>query len=115
MGEKSFRGIDIEIETGEVLTVIGPSGSRIYFSQMFKSPRKIDEGTIYLDGNRITGDDISKDKVRRQMGMVFQSFNLFPHKTVLENVLLAPMKVKGLKHKDIKDKDKHVGEDGIRR
>lgn len=105
-GEKKvLRGIDITIETGEVLTVVGPSGSgKSTFLRCLNLLEDIDEGTIYLDGARITGDDINKDLVRQEMGMVFQSFNLFPHKTVLENVLLAPIKVKGMKKEEVEEK-----------
>lgn len=104
-GEKKvLRGIDIEIETGEVLTVIGPSGSgKSTFLRCLNLLEEIDEGTIYLDGARITGDDINRDKVRQEMGMVFQSFNLFPHKTALENVTLAPIKVKGMDPKQARE------------
>lgn len=104
-GEKKvLRGIDIEIKTGEVLTVIGPSGSgKSTFLRCLNLLEEIDEGTIYLDGARITGEDINRDKVRQEMGMVFQSFNLFPHKTALENVTLAPIKVKGMNPKEAKE------------
>ena len=94
-GEKEvLKGITTNVNKGEVLTVIGPSGSgKSTFLRCLNLLEKPDSGEIYLDGYRITGEDIDRDKVRIKMGMVFQSFNLFPHKTVMENLTLAPIKV----------------------
>ncbi len=96
-GEKEvLKGINVEIAKGEVLTVIGPSGSgKSTFLRCLNLLEKPNSGSIYLDGHKITGNNIDEDKVRARMGMVFQSFNLFPHKTVLENITLAPIKILG--------------------
>ncbi|MDO5650249.1 MAG: amino acid ABC transporter ATP-binding protein [Gallicola sp.] len=92
-----LKGVSVEIKKGEVLTVIGPSGSgKSTFLRCLNLLEEADSGDIYLGGHKITGEDIDHDKVRAQMGMVFQSFNLFPHKTALENVTLAPIKVLGM-------------------
>ena len=105
-GEKEvLKGINVEIFKGEVLTVIGPSGSgKSTFLRCLNLLERADYGNIYLEGNRIIGEDIDEDKVRAKMGMVFQSFNLFPHKTVLENVMLAPMKILGKSQTEAKEK-----------
>lgn len=92
-----LKGVSVEINRGEVLTVIGPSGSgKSTFLRCLNLLEEADSGEIYLDGHVITGEGIDHDKVRAKMGMVFQSFNLFPHKTALENVTLAPIKVLGM-------------------
>ena len=93
-----LKGIDVEVKKGEVLTVIGPSGSgKSTFLRCLNLLETADSGMIYLDGHEIIGENIDEDKVRAEMGMVFQSFNLFPHKTVLENITLAPMRILGIK------------------
>lgn len=105
-GEKKvLLGIDASIKKGEVLTVIGPSGSgKSTFLRCLNLLEKPDSGEIYLGGHLITGENIDVDKVRAKMGMVFQQFNLFPHKTAIENVILAPMKVLGMKETDAREK-----------
>lgn len=105
-GEKEvLKGINVEIFKGEVLTVIGPSGSgKSTFLRCLNLLERADSGNIYLEDNRIIGEDIDEDKVRAKMGMVFQSFNLFPHKTVLENIMLAPMKILGKSESEAKEK-----------
>ncbi len=85
-----LRGIDLEVAAGEVLCVIGPSGSGK--STLLRCINRLEEptaGTVVVAGVEVTGRDVDLDKVRRCMGMVFQQFNLFPHKTALGNVTLA--------------------------
>lgn len=89
-----LKGIDCEVAEGEVLCVIGPSGSGkstllrcLNFLESFKI------GKVTIGGHDLTGAKTNLNAVRRDVGMVFQSFNVFPHMTVLENVMLAPMKV----------------------
>jgi len=87
-----LKDINLEIEKGEVVALIGPSGSGK--STLIRCIDYLEEptsGSIYIDGKDITkaGKDI--DKIRQSIGMVFQHFNLFPHKTVLENITLAPV------------------------
>ena len=101
-----LKGIDIEVGAGEVLCLVGPSGSgKSTFLRCINHLEKVDAGRLYVDGNlvgyRQKGDklyEISAKEAarqRREIGMVFQHFNLFPHRTALENVIEAPMLVKG--------------------
>ena len=95
-GKKSvLKGIDLQVTQGEVMVIIGPSGSgKSTLLRCLNLLEKPDSGDIYLDDELITSPDSNVDKVREKMGMVFQNFNLFPHKTVLQNIMLAPVKVK---------------------
>ena len=86
--------VDVDVDEGEVVVVIGPSGSGK--STLLRCANRLEEiqgGDIRLDGQSVIETDVNE--IRQQIGMVFQSFNLFPHKTALENVALAPEKVKG--------------------
>jgi polar amino acid transport system ATP-binding protein len=86
--------VDLSVDEGEVVVVIGPSGSGK--STLLRCANRLEEiqgGDIRLDGRSVIETDVNT--IRQQIGMVFQSFNLFPHKTALENVALAPEKVKG--------------------
>lgn len=98
-----LKGIDQNVEKGEVLCIIGPSGSGK--STMIRCINHLEtptDGEIYLDGELITAENI--DMIRTKMGMVFQSFNLFPHKSVLENLTIGPINVKGIKQEDAEKK-----------
>ena len=89
-----LRGIDLQITKSEVVVVIGPSGSgKSTMLRCMNALEPIQKGTIYIEGIDITDPKTNVNKVRQKIGMVFQSFNLFPHKTALENVMLAPSKV----------------------
>ena len=86
--------VDVDVDEGGVVVVIGPSGSGK--STLLRCANRLEEiqgGDIRLDGRSVIETDVNE--IRQQIGMVFQSFNLFPHKTALENVALAPEKVKG--------------------
>ncbi len=88
-----LKGIDQNVEEGEVLCIVGPSGSGK--STMLRCINRLEEptkGEIYIDGELVTEKNL--DTMRTRMGMVFQSFNLFPHKTVLENLTIGPVNVK---------------------
>ena len=90
-----LKGIDLQVTQGEVMVIIGPSGSgKSTLLRCLNLLEKPDSGDIYLDDELITSPEANVDKVREKMGMVFQNFNLFPHKTVLQNIMLAPVKVK---------------------
>ncbi|RXM75426.1 polar amino acid ABC transporter ATP-binding protein [Clostridium tetani] len=92
-----FEKLNINVKKGEVLVIIGPSGSgKSTFLRCLNNLEKIDEGKILIDGEELNPKD--KAKIRNmiiKMGMVFQNFNLFPHMTALENVMEAPITVKG--------------------
>ena len=91
-----LRGISEKIEEQEVVCVIGPSGSgKSTFLRCLNLLEEPTGGEVYLDGERINAPGVDRDKIRERLGMVFQYFNLFPHMTVLDNVTLAPIKVKG--------------------
>ncbi len=88
-----LKGIDQNVEEGEVLCIVGPSGSGK--STMLRCINRLEEptsGEIYIDGELITEKTL--DQMRKKMGMVFQSFNLFPHKSVIENLTIGPVNVK---------------------
>ena len=107
-----LKGISEEIKEQEVVCVIGPSGSgKSTFLRCLNLLEEPTGGEVYLDGEQINRPDVDIDKVREKLGMVFQSFNLFPHMTVMDNLTLAPIKVKGMskeaaeaKAKDLKIK-----------
>lgn len=87
-----LKGINEEVKDGEVLAIIGPSGSgKSTFLRCLNLLEEVNDGEIYVDGVKINDPKVDIDKVRQKMGMVFQSFNLFPHKTILENITLAPI------------------------
>lgn len=90
-----LRGVDLEVPAGTTTAIIGPSGSGK--STLLRTLNRLyepDRGDILLDGRSVLRDD--PDALRQRIGMVFQHFNLFPHKSVLDNVALAPRKLRGL-------------------
>ena len=90
-----LRGVDIDVPAGTTTAIIGPSGSGK--STLLRTLNRLyepDRGDILLDGRSVLKDD--PDALRQRIGMVFQHFNLFPHKSVLDNVTLGPRKLKGL-------------------
>ncbi|RQN08537.1 amino acid ABC transporter ATP-binding protein [Aeromicrobium camelliae] len=96
-----LRDIDFEVAPGEVVVVIGPSGSgKSTLCRTINRLETIDEGTIEVDGKKLPAEGKQLAELRADVGMVFQSFNLFAHKTVLENVTLGPIKVRGVKKAD---------------
>ncbi len=100
-----LKGVNQHIKKGEKVVVIGPSGSGkstfLRCLNLLETPTK---GKITMDGIEITNPKCNINRVRRRMGMVFQQFNLFPHKTVLENICLAPVHHKILTKAEAKDK-----------
>ncbi|WP_285730856.1 amino acid ABC transporter ATP-binding protein [Nocardiopsis sp. ATB16-24] len=89
-----LRDINLTVNSGEVVVVIGPSGSgKSTLCRTINRLETIDSGTITLDGQPLPAEGRALAKLRSDVGMVFQSFNLFAHKTVLQNVTLGPMKV----------------------
>lgn len=99
-----LKGIDAEIKAGEVICVIGPSGSgKSTFLRCLNRLEEATAGEILVDGQSITEKSSNIDKIRQHIGMVFQQFNLFPHYTVKENIMLAPVELK-LKSKEEAEK-----------
>ena len=107
-----LRGVSLDLLRGEVVAVIGPSGSgKSTFLRCLNHLETIDRGTITIEGEVLAKSegearaqyvsDAEIRKIGRKMGMVFQSFNLFPHLTVLENIIEAPVIVKGMKREEI--------------
>nr|WP_303182573.1 amino acid ABC transporter ATP-binding protein [Lachnoclostridium phocaeense] len=91
----ALNGITTEIRKGEVVVVVGPSGSgKSTFLRSLNLLEVPSSGKIYFEGVDITDKKVNIDQHRQKMGMVFQHFNLFPHKTILENITLAPVKVR---------------------
>lgn len=90
-----LKDIDLHVRPGEVVVVIGPSGSgKSTLCRAINRLEPIDEGTIAIDGSELPAEGRKLAQLRADVGMVFQSFNLFAHKTVLENVMLGPIKVR---------------------
>ncbi|MBI0579267.1 amino acid ABC transporter ATP-binding protein [Neobacillus cucumis] len=89
-----LKDINAEIQEKEVICVIGPSGSgKSTFLRCLNRLEEISGGEVVINGHNITDPKININKVRQEVGMVFQQFNLFPHKTVLENITLGPIKI----------------------
>lgn len=100
-----LNGINEHINKGEVVVVIGPSGSgKSTFLRCLNLLEVPTEGKIIFEGNDITDKKNDINKLRQKMGMVFQQFNLFPHKTVLENITISPIKVKGINKEEANKK-----------
>jgi glutamine transport system ATP-binding protein len=94
---KVLKGIDVIVQPQEVVVVIGPSGSgKSTFLRCINLLETITDGHVLIEGMDITDKGTDINKVREEVGMVFQHFNLFPHKTVIENIMLAPLKVRGI-------------------
>jgi glutamate transport system ATP-binding protein len=94
---QALKDIDLSVKRGEVVVVIGPSGSgKSTLCRTINRLETIDEGTITLDGQPLPQEGKALAALRAEVGMVFQSFNLFAHKTILENVTLGPIKVRGM-------------------
>jgi len=98
--EKSYgshrvlQGIDLQVDRHNVVCLIGASGSgKSTLLRCINALEPIDAGVIMLDGDPVSGVGVDVNRLRRRVGMVFQSYNLFPHLTVIENVMIAPMKV----------------------
>ncbi len=91
----ALKGIDLNVKPGEVIVIIGPSGSgKSTFIRCLNRLEEHQQGEIIVDGITLSHDVRNIAEIRREVGMVFQQFNLFPHLTVLENVMLAPMHVR---------------------
>ncbi|EUJ51879.1 amino acid ABC transporter ATP-binding protein [Listeria fleischmannii] len=107
-----LKGIDLEVAEGEVVCVIGPSGSgKSTFLRCMNQLEEINSGRVIVDDFDLTDKQTDINKVRENIGMVFQHFNLFPHKTVLENITFAPVELK----KKTKSEAEALGRDLLKR
>ncbi|EJL23566.1 amino acid ABC transporter ATP-binding protein [Brevibacillus sp. BC25] len=98
---KVLKGITTQVAEKEVVCVIGPSGSgKSTFLRCLNQLEEMSSGKIVINGHDLSDPKTDMNKVREEVGMVFQRFNLFPHKTVLENVMLAPVKVKKMSQEE---------------
>jgi glutamate transport system ATP-binding protein len=98
-------GIDLAIDRGEVVVIAGPSGSgKSTMLRCINGLEEVDEGEVRFDGHSMSHAGKAIHRLRAEIGMVFQQFNLFAHKTVLENVTLAPIEVQGLRKEDARDR-----------
>jgi general L-amino acid transport system ATP-binding protein len=101
-GFHALRGVDLTVEQGEVVVIMGPSGSgKSTFLRTFNALEDFQKGSISVDGITLSDDLRHIDAIRREVGMVFQQFNLFPHLTVLDNLTLAPVLVRKLPKADV--------------
>ena len=97
----ALRGVDLAVEPGEVVVIIGPSGSgKSTMLRTINQLERHDGGRITVDGIELTDDSRNLHKIRAEIGMVFQQFNLFPHLTVKRNITLAPQKVRHISQKE---------------
>ena len=100
-----LSGISLDIEEHQVVCLIGPSGcGKSTLLRCINRLETIDEGEIRLHGDRVTGPGVDLDVLRREIGIVFQGYNLFPHMTVMENVTLGPTKVLGMPAREAQEK-----------
>ncbi len=100
-----LRGTNLKLNEHQVVCLIGPSGcGKSTLLRCINGLEKIQGGEIRLENDRVSGPGIDVDKLRQNVGIVFQSFNLFPHMSVIENVMLAPTKVLKLEHAEAEDK-----------
>ena len=102
----ALKGVDIKVRKGEIIVILGPSGSgKSTYIRTLNRLQPHSGGTIKIDGITIDDDTTVSDLkyVRSEVGFVFQQFNLFPHLTIMENVTLAPMKVKGMPKREAED------------
>lgn len=100
-----LQDISVDIEEKEVVCVIGPSGSgKSTFLRCLNGLEKITAGEVIINNHHLSNKKVDMNKVRSEVGMVFQQFNLFPHKTVLQNITLAPIRLKGLTKEEAESK-----------
>ena len=100
-----LKDISMDIEEGEVVVLLGPSGSgKSTFLRCLNQLEVATDGTIIVDGFNVTDKHVDINKVRENIGMVFQHFNLFPHMSVIENIMLAPVELKKMTKEEAREK-----------
>ncbi len=100
-----LKGLDMSVDQHQVVCLIGPSGcGKSTLLRCINGLETIDGGEIRLHGDRVTGPGVDVNALRRDVGIVFQSFNLFPHMTVLENVILAPIRVLNMPRREAEER-----------
>lgn len=100
-----LQGLDMSVNEHQVVCLIGPSGcGKSTLLRCINGLEDIQGGEIKLEGDRVSGPGVDVNRLRREVGIVFQSFNLFPHMKVIENVTLSPMKVLGFSRKEARDR-----------
>jgi polar amino acid transport system ATP-binding protein len=100
-----LRGVDLSVSEHQVVCLIGPSGcGKSTLLRCVNGLEPIQGGEIKLEGDRVSGPGVDVNRLRREVGIVFQSFNLFPHMRVIENVTLSPMKVLGFSRSEARDR-----------
>ena len=104
-GVLALKNVSLEVKPGEVVVVVGPSGSgKSTLLRTLNGLEPVSAGEIWVDGHPVHDRHTPINKLRQRVGMVFQQFNLFPHKTALGNVMLAPMTVAGLSETEARDR-----------
>ena len=99
-----LKDLNLEVRKGEVIVIIGPSGcGKSTFLRCLNALEEIQSGEVLLDGKPVRKELKSVSTMRQKIGMVFQSYDLFPHKTILENILLAPIKVQKRDRRDVEE------------
>lgn len=100
-----IKGVSLDVKKGEVICIIGPSGSgKSTLIRCINGLSPIQKGSIIVDGQEVNDPNLDKIRLRRKVGIVFQQYNLFPHKTVLQNVMMAPIKVLRERKKDVEER-----------
>ncbi len=104
-----LKGISLSVPKGGVVCIIGPSGSgKSTLLRCLNLLERVDAGTIVIDGQTVTNGKVDVNALRRRIGIVFQSFNLFPHMTVMQNITLAPRKTRGLSKQEAEAKAREL-------
>ena len=99
-----LNNLSLSVKKGEVVVIVGPSGcGKSTFLRCLNGLEEIEEGEIFLDGEKVSSNKKNMSKTREKIGMVFQSYDLFPHKTILQNITLAPIKVKKRKKAEVEE------------
>src|SRR5215813_5073012 len=100
-----LKGVSLDVERHEVVCLIGASGSgKSTLLRCVNALEDIQEGEIRIDGDTVTGAGVDLNALRRDVGIVFQSYNLFPHMSVVDNIMLAPIRVGGMSRNDSRER-----------